>query len=235
MTSFTENRDTRDPHRPEPRGPARELAAIRGFMDRSRRLVAGSWRHQVWWGLLTAVALLLTWWGVATARYELTRWIWPVALPVGWIGSVVLGRAEAAAPVRNPATRAFAGLWIGLGVTLSLVAVVGLYGGGLDPRALPGVLSIVLGGGYFATARITGIGWLGWIAVAWWVGGGVLLAFPGTWTLLALAAFAVLLEAVPGMALAREARTRGAARGEPGVHGLRGPGGGHGPTGDGVR
>lgn len=182
-----------------------EIAFIRGLMDENRRLVAGSWRHQVVWGSLTAAGLGVTWWVLREGGAAPIGWVWVALLVVGWAASWWMGRGEArAAPVRNQATRGFAGIWVGIGITLTLLATVGLYGGGLDPRVLPGVLACVLGAGYWASSRVTGIDWLAMVGVGWWAGGcALLLTDLGPTALLVLAGMTVLLEVLPGLALRR--------------------------------
>lgn len=185
----------------------RDLADIRSWMHEGRRVVVETWRHQVWWGVVSAVALVATWWAVKQAAWAAAWVLWPVVLAFGWAGSAVLGRAGPPR-ARNQATRAFEALWVGTGVTLSIVGTLGLYGGGLNPTALPGVVAAVFGGAYFTTARVSGIGWLRGVAVGWWAGAAVLLLRPGDDALLVLAALALLGEAGPGLILSRTSEHR---------------------------
>lgn len=185
----------------------RELAEIREWMDQGRQVMVETWRHQVWWGVLSSVSLVSTWWAVEQEAWWAVGTMWPAALLLGWAGSMFLARAT---PPRgsNTATRALEAVWIGTGVTLSVLGLFGMYGGGIAPEALPGAIALVFGGTYLATARISGITWLRWVAGAWWLGGAALLLRPTSSSLLVLAALALLLEAGPGLVLGRQAGDR---------------------------
>lgn len=182
-----------------------DLRLIRETVARNRRLVAGTWRHQVWWGGLTAAGLVGTWWAQSIQAWLAIPLLWVALIATGWLGSYLLGRDSARrSGVDNPATRAFTGIWIGAGGSLTLLGIVGVQGGGIDPGAFPGVLAALLGSAYLASARAADIPWLGWFAWAWWVGALGLLLAPGPWTYPALAALLVALEVVPGLLLSRE-------------------------------
>lgn len=183
-----------------------ELAWIRALMEDSQRLLAGTWRHQALWGLLTAAGLALTWWAVGADRPGVVWVGWPALIAAGWSGSFALERRGASAPVHNLAGRAFGGVWVGAGVTLTLLGTLGLYSGALAPSALPGVLSLVLGLGYFASGFASGLRWLRTVGLAWWVLGSALMVWRGPDGLLVLAGAALVLEVGPALALRRRER-----------------------------
>lgn len=180
----------------------RRLHEIRNWMHEGRRVMAESWSFQLWWGVLSSVALIATWWAVRAEAWTALAWVWPLALLVGWLGSVILARI---APPRawNQATRAVEGVWVGAGATLTLLGLAGLAGGAMPPDALPGTVAAVLGGGYWATARVAGIGWMHGLAAVWWAGATLMLLLPSEHGLLLLAAMALLFEAGPALILGR--------------------------------
>lgn len=183
----------------------RHLGDIRSWMQEGRRVMVESWRFQLWWGVLSPVALVATWWAVREEAWGALTFLWPVALSIGWAGSVAIARLSPRR-ARNQATRSVEGIWIGSGGTLTLIGLLGSAGGVLDPQAIPGIVAAVLGGACWATERVTDIAWLRGVAVAWWVGAAVLLLLPSEHALLLLAAMALLLEAGPALILGREGR-----------------------------
>lgn len=191
---------------------ATEITRIRGLMEESQRFLCGTWQHQVLWGGVGAAGLVFTWWSVTVGSTDAVPAAWLSLLVLGWIGSLLLVRRGArSAAVDNVAGRAFGGIWMGLGVTLTLLATLGVYSGALDPRSLPGVLSVVLGTGYFASGFLTGLRWLTAVGVAWWVGGAVLLFWSEPGALLVMSAMALLLEVGPALALRARERAQPAA------------------------
>lgn len=179
-----------------------DLAWIRSLMDESHRFLGGTWRHQVVWGIVGVTGMLGTYASLSTGRFGLIPWLWVVSIGGGWFYSLVVARGgETSAAVRNAAARAFGGIWIGLGVTLTLLGGLTLFTGALEPSGLSGVIALVFGSGYFASGFVAGLRWMQGVAVGWWIGGVVLLYWPSPSGLLLLAAMIVVLEIGPALRL----------------------------------
>ena len=178
-----------------------ELAAIRTLMADSQSFLRGTWPHQMVWGCVGTVGLLATWALGQSGRYGLVPWVWVAAVSVGWTYSLFLARDHSRAPVRNVAGRAFGGIWMALGVTLTLLGTVTVFVGAVDPRGLPGVIAVVFGAGYFASGFLAEMRWLAGVGVAWWAAGVVLLLWQSEAAILALAALTLLLEVGPALVL----------------------------------
>jgi len=103
------------------------------------------------------------------------------------------------------------GLWLGTGVTLTMLGFAGPAGGAIAPEAITGMLSAVLGAAYFATGVISGQRWLMGVGGAWWAGALVMLLWPAPHTLLVMAAMMLLLQAAPGLYLMRRPAGKTAA------------------------
>lgn len=128
------------------------LSAIRRLMEQSQRGVYESGKHYVFWGLTIAVGLGLTYLMLNDAPRAIP-WIWGACLAVGWVVATWLGVRDAArAPVDSLIGRTVAGIWIGCGVSTTLVGVLGPYTGTIRSAALPAVIAAVLGAGYFASS-----------------------------------------------------------------------------------
>lgn len=193
--------------------PQQDLAVIRRLMEESQTAVAEDGRHFLLWGALSAVGLLGTWAAVVGVVALDPRWLWAAVVAVGWTGSFWMGiRGGRRSRVRTLGGRLIAVVWISCGVTLTLIAAAGLLGGVVPVQALSGLVAVVLAGGFLGSAVLTGQRWLGAVAAAWWLGGGVMLFFPGLYTLPLLAAMAIALEVVPGLVLRRQARRRPVAQ-----------------------
>jgi hypothetical protein len=176
-----------------------DLVAIRGIMERTRDVVGYAAPHFVAWGILMAAALVATYLLRGQAGEGWSSWLWVVAVGLGWALSWVLAmRGRRRAQVRSQAGRMLGGLWLGTGVTMTLLGFAGPAGGAVSSSAVAGMLAAVLGAAYFATGVLAGRGWLMVVGAGWWAGSLVMLLWPGPHALLLMAAFMVALQAVPG-------------------------------------
>lgn len=188
-----------------------DLALIRRLMEESWRDVVDRGRHSLIWGPLAAAGLVLTYLA-ATGTLEVNpATVWLVVLATGWIGSFVMGwRDGRRARACTVGGRLLSGVWISAGTTLTVVALAGMFGPLVDVHALPGLLSVVTAVPVLLTALLTSERWLVAVAAGWWGGGAVMLFAPGLYTLLLMAAMAVVLMVVPGVVLhVRSRRTNG--------------------------
>lgn len=179
-----------------------ELAWIRSLMDQSQAFLCGTWRHQLLWGVVGTVGLAGSWNAVRVGRFTDIPWIWLVALGLGWVSSMRVARHQAThAAVRSVAARAFGGIWLALGVSLTLLGAATIVFGAIDPPALSGIVAIIFGAGYFASGFTAGLRWIQAVGVAWWIGGAALLIWRGPDAMLVLAGMTLLLEVGPALRL----------------------------------
>lgn len=183
----------------------RDLATIRRLMEESRNQISGTGRHWVVWGVASVLGLLGTWAAVAGRVGVRPLWIWSGLLAGAWFASLWMGRRGSGGGVRNEITRLVHAIWIGLGISFTILGVGGMLSPLVDSRALPGLFAAAMGAGIFATGAVAGLAWLRWVAVVWWGGGVLLLALPGAHTLPLMAGMLVVLQILPGVILERRA------------------------------
>lgn len=185
-----------------------DLTMIRRLMEDSRREVVDRGKHFVVWGVIGAVGSGLTY-GIAVGWTALSAiWLWVGLMAVGWTASTSIGWRDARrARVTTAGRHLLSTVWVTSAITLTLVAVAGMFGSVLEVALLPAVLSVLLGGPVVATGVLADENWLKLVGVGWWVGGGIMLFAPGLYTLLLMAAMSFVLLAVPGGVL--YARSRG--------------------------
>lgn len=182
-----------------------DLAAIRRLMEGGRQVVNTAGPHFVAWGVLTSGALAATYVMAGRGDTRAIWWTWAVAIGLGWAASVAL-MLTAERRVSSATGRLLGGLWVGTGVTLTLLGFAAPAGGGLAQEAITGVLAAVLGGATFATGLLVGSRWMQAAAGAWWAGALLMLLWPGPHGLLLTAALVLLLQAVPGVVLTLRGR-----------------------------
>lgn len=176
-----------------------DLAIIRQLMEEGRRLVVDRGVHFMVWGVISAIGLTATYTSIVMGVGPDPQWVWAGLLVVGWTASLVTGwRADRGARVSTLARRLMSATWISAGVSLTLVALAGMFGPVVHEVALPGLLSVVIAAPVLMTWLLTGQGWLAWVGTGWWVGGAVMLFAPGVYMLPLMAVMSVVLMAVPG-------------------------------------
>ncbi len=209
MTSETGTRATRDAPGgmfPGHAAPADELALIRRMMEQAQAAAALDGRHLVLWGVLLAavqavhLALALAGAGPAGA------YPWVGAMAAGVCGSAALGFSGRRHPT-NLAVRLYGSVWMGLCLTIVLLFALALAGRGIEPAHLGVVAPAATGFAFFVSATIAGLGWLRWIALAWWAAAPTAgLLAPGPLAGMAGIALYLGLMALPGLAIMRRGK-----------------------------
>lgn len=206
------NRTESDTGGTESRQPAEDLAMIRRLMEQSRGVIRGGAGHYLLWGALVTAGLLTTWASVQGFVQIGVAWIWPVAIGAGWAGSMYLSyRQDRDAPVTTTAGRVMSGIWIGAGVTMTLLGFLGMASGAFEPSGMMAGLSAVMGTAYFATGALHENRWPRLVAGGWWAGSVALFLWPGVHALLVMAGLMVAFHLVPGLVAYRSSRRASAA------------------------
>jgi hypothetical protein len=176
-----------------------DLVAIREIMERTRDVVGYAAPHFVAWGILMAAALVATYLLRGRGGEGWIWWLWVLAVGLGWALSWLFAvRGRRRARVRSQAGRMLGGLWLGTGVTMTILGFAGPAGGAVSSSAVAGMLAAVLGAAYFATGVLSGGRWLMAVGAGWWAGSLVMLLWAGPHALLLMAVFMLALQAGPG-------------------------------------
>lgn len=184
-----------------------EMSLIRQLMRESQRAICDDGKHYLAWGVLITAALLLTYGALEGAIPVRVRWVWVVAIALGWAFSLWAGWREGSrARVRNLASEMLGAIWIGAGIAMTLLGFLGAATGAIRLASLGGVMATVLGAAYFASAFLYRSRWVGLLAVGWWLGGVAMFLWPGRHTLPMMAGMLIALQIVPGMFLYARAR-----------------------------
>lgn len=187
--------------------PPLELEEIRRLMADSQRVVSDRGRHIIAWGVIVSVALVLSHFSNTGRIGFHAGWIWSAAIGTGWVFSLVVGLRESReAPVQTLATRLLSAIWIGCGITLTVLGVVGEVSGAFGADGFNAIVAGVLGLCFFASGVLYGSPWVTRLAVAWWLGAVALLAIPTVPQDLLMAGMVIALQVVPGAIFYRQAR-----------------------------
>jgi hypothetical protein len=181
-----------------------EIAFIRRAIEEGRGYASGRSPDMVVWGGAVALAYLGTyaraagWWGVNP------EWLWAACIVLPWVFSLRGVLRNRARPRGRPMGRAMAMLWLGSGVSLTVLGVSVALSGTADQGWLAAVAAGTMGVGFFASAALCNLDWMRGVAIGWWVGEALLYAFRHRPEALALSAMLMLgLLVVPGAILLR--------------------------------
>ncbi|MXX36257.1 MAG: hypothetical protein F4107_02295 [Gemmatimonadetes bacterium] len=194
-------------HTPHP-SPEEDLAFIRRVMQGAREVEVDHSGHLILWGFLQAAAASLAYLVRQGAFYVSINVIWAVAVGIGFAGSWLLARRlRKSAPVNSLVNRVLAAIWVGCGLSLSLVGFLGAGTGSMPSPVAPGAKSVIIGCAFFASAPLFSRTAYWALAGAWWILGGALLVRPSLGSNLVFVCAPILFMLVPGLVLRTSRRT----------------------------
>ena len=194
------------------RGVEADIAFIRSTLEDGRAYARGRSPDMAIWGLFVAAGYLGTYAYVRHWSSLDPNYVWLAAIVLPWAYSLrrwwypLLGRAPAI-PQRGPMARAFAMLWLGCGISILMLAVAANWPGVSSYHWYDAAVAGVLAIGFFAGSALCDVGWMRFVAVAWWAGAFLLYGLrDGATVLLLGAAMMLLFLAAPGLILFLSAR-----------------------------
>lgn len=187
----------------EERTPEEDLAMIRRLMTEGREAADAGGPFYLLWGVAVLLGLVGTYLAARNGLGLDPELLWIGVVGAGWVGSFWLGwRRGERVPVETTGGRVMMGIWVGGGVTMTLlgfaVPAAGLVG---TVGEILGPIAMVLGTCSFASSFVARSGGLRWAAVGWWAGGVAMLWWSGAAALLIMAAQVLVLMILPGLLL----------------------------------
>lgn len=158
-----------------------DIAFIRRAVEEGGAYASAFSPDMLVWGLVIALGYLGTYAFVRGWSPIAAPSIWVTCLGLGWLYSlrrllrriVVRGTGF---PTRGPMAQALAMLWLGCTTFLTILAIAVMTSGDARQGWCDAIVAGVLGIGFFASASLSNLPWLRWVAVAWWIGEIVMFA-----------------------------------------------------------
>lgn len=185
------------------RTPEEDLAMIRRLMTESREVADAGGPFYLLWGVAVLLGLVGTYLDVRAGLGPHPGLLWIGVVGAGWAGSVWLGwRRSDRMPVETTGGRVMMGIWVGGGVTMTLLGFAVPAAGLVSTVGeILGPIAMVLGTCSFASSFVVRSAALRWAAVGWWAGGVAMLWWSGPSALLVMSAQVVALMILPGLLL----------------------------------
>lgn len=177
-----------------------DLDFIRKVMEDSRRTVADNGMHYINWSVMPALGIIGTY---LITQLQLPGnyilWTWVIAIGLGWIFSMVIGRKEYSNRTMSFADKLLSAVWITSGIAMTMIAFAGILSGTIQPVAIPAFIATVIGIPYFIAGLIYNLNWFKLIAVGWWAAGLLFFFWQSYHTLAVLGVLIILFQALPGI------------------------------------
>jgi hypothetical protein len=182
-----------------------DIALIRRAIEEGAAYATAGSPDMLVWGIAVAIGYLGTYGFIRGWSPLALGPLWAACIGLPWLFSLrrlarrLVGSAVAA---RGPMAQALSMLWFGCGVFFTTMGIAVNATGEARYGWWNAVVAGVMGIGFFASASLTRLAWLRWVAIAWWLGGLALFALRHRLEALPLAAaLMLLLLAGPGYVL----------------------------------
>jgi hypothetical protein len=184
-----------------------DIAFIRHAIEEGGAYATGRSPDMLVWGVAVALGYLGTYAFIRGWSPVVPRAVWAVCIGSPWLYSLRRQFARlfgGSRPPRGPMAQALSMLWFGCGISLTIIGIAAASTGASREGWCEAVVAGVMGIAFFASAWLTNLRWLRWVAIAWWIGEIALFSFRHKVEVLPLsAALMLLLLAGPGLVLLR--------------------------------
>jgi hypothetical protein len=152
-----------------------DIAFIRRAVEEGGAYAAAYGPHLLVWGVVVALGYLATFAFVRGWTPIAPPGIWVACMGLGWLYSLRrplrrLASGETSFRTLGPMAQALRMLWLGCGMFLTVLAIAVLTSADMRQGWSDAIVAGALGIGFFASASLTNLPWLRWVALSWWIG-----------------------------------------------------------------
>ena len=180
-----------------------EISFIKKVIDDSRQATLDNGKYYILWGVIVGIASILTYIGVKNnVDGNFINWVWMNCIVIGWVLSFIFMYKDR----KKERTKTFAGkmighTWLAAGITMAVIAFVGIPAKVIPYDAICPVIAAVAGGANYISSRIQNSGFILSVAIGWWIGSGILFFLDGIDVILAYGIMLSLFSIIPGLVL----------------------------------
>lgn len=180
-----------------------EISFIKKVMEDSRQATLDNGKYYILWGVVVGIASILTYIGVKQQlEGNFINWVWMNCIVIGWVFSIIFGIRDR----KKEKNKTFAGkmimhTWIGAGLTMAVIAFVGIPAKVIPYDAICPVIAAVAGGANYISSRIQKSTFILVVAFGWWIGSGIMFFMKGIDIILFYGILLSLFSIIPGFVL----------------------------------
>ena len=177
-----------------------EIAFIKKVIEDSKRTIGGENMGSIVWGIIVVIGMLLTYLHIIILHFIPVVWVWIVLIGLGWIYTVYSTiKQKNKASVKTFGSRILTSLWTACGIVMTCIGFYATLTGFIKPWAIIPLCCMVIGIGYFVTADIADSRITKLFAFLWWIGGLLMMTWPGSYIFLIFALMIITMQIIPNI------------------------------------
>ena len=185
-------------------GALKEITFIKKVIEESRNSIIYHPSY-LFWGVVTAIALITTYLLHHYQAFSIIPWIWIVAVLAGWVYTAyTMYHGVNKKKVKTFLDKITGSVWFAVGITATLVSLTGSFLNVFDPIFVSPLVSSIIGIAYFVTGVAHNKTWFRNLALGWWLGALLLFLFSSVYSTLIMAGLIIGLQIVPALILRKE-------------------------------
>jgi hypothetical protein len=175
-----------------------EIIFIKKVIEESKRTAIGEKLISIVWGLILVICLFLIFLFSIRIHNISVEWYAIPLTCLGWLYTVyVIIKSKKQSPVKTFGGRILYSVWIACGIVITcFVFIVPSLGFIATWRSIP-ICCMIAGIGYYVMSDITANRVTKIFAILWWIGGLVMMIWPGYYQLLLCPGMIIFLILIP--------------------------------------
>lgn len=180
-----------------------EITFIKKVIEDSRRATLDNGKYYILWGVLIGIASILTYAGVSKGLPDnFINWVWMNCIVIGWVLTIILLVKDRKKERHNTfAGRIITHTWVGAGVTMAVIAFIGITTKVIPYDAICPIIAAISGGANYISSRVQKSGFILAVAIGWWIGAGIMFFMQGIEIILFYGVLLSLFSIIPGIVL----------------------------------
>jgi hypothetical protein len=180
-----------------------EISFIKKIIDDSRQATLDNGKYYILWGVIVGIASILTYIGVKNnIDGNFINWVWMNCIIIGWVLTFIFMFKDR----KKERNNTFAGkmimhTWVGAGVTMAVIAFVGITTKVIPYDAICPIIAAIAGGANYISSRVQRSGFILAVAFGWWAGSALLFFMDGIEIMLVYGILLSLFSIIPGIVL----------------------------------